>query len=220
MILLFLGPPGSGKGTQAKKISSERGWPQLSTGDMFRLAIARGTDLGVKARSFMDRGALVPDDVVIDVIADRINQNDCGDGFVLDGFPRTIPQAEALDGMLLNSGRALAAVVAFEIADQELLSRLTGRRTCSDCGAMYHVLNMVPKVVGICDQCGGKNLLQRPDDEEQVIKSRLKVYHDQTSPLVEFYERRGVLKRIDASLGAQVVADGLGVILAEVKTRK
>ena len=208
MILVLLGPPGSGKGTQAKRLIAERGWPQLSTGDMLRSAIGKGTKLGLEAKTFMDKGSLVPDAVVIGLIRERIQAPDCNAGFILDGFPRTIPQAETLDSMLKEAGRKVDAAVLFDIADGELVGRLSGRRTCPKCGAMYHVQTLKPKKDGICDACGG-SLIQRDDDQVAVIEKRLKVYHDQTSPLVKYYEKKSLLKTLDASLAPDTVYENL-----------
>lgn len=212
MILIFLGPPGSGKGTQAKKLATERKWPQLSTGDMLRANIQSGTKLGLEAKKFMDQGQLVPDLVVIGMIEERIAAPDCKPGFILDGFPRTIPQAEALDRML--SGRALKVdrVVEFKIDDSELLDRLTGRRTCTNCGTMYHVKSLPTKVAGVCDACGGK-VVQRDDDKAEVIQKRLSVYHTQTAPLVAYYTQQGKLKSLDASLPMDEVSTELAKAL-------
>lgn len=208
MILIFLGPPGSGKGTQAKRLSAEKGWPQLSTGDMLRAAIGAGTNLGQEAKAFMDKGSLVPDQVVIGLIRERTKDQDCAGGFILDGFPRTIPQAESLAEMLKGQGRKIDQVVLFEIADQELVKRLSGRRTCGKCSAMFHVESMKPKVSGKCDHCGSE-LIQRQDDQVSVIEKRLAVYHAQTAPLVGFYEGQGLLARIDAALSPEQVLGAL-----------
>lgn len=212
MILIFLGPPGSGKGTQAKRLSSEKGWPQLSTGDMLRGAISQGTKLGLEAKSFMDKGMLVPDAVVIGLIAERIGASDCAKGFILDGFPRTIPQAEALDVMLQKLSRAVDQVILFEIEDQELVSRLSGRRTCSKCGAMYHIQTLKPKKDGICDVCGS-DLIQRDDDKPEVIQKRLRVYHEQTAPVAGYYQKQQKLARLNAAQGFDEVASALDQIL-------
>lgn len=208
MILIFLGPPGSGKGTQAKRLVAEKSWPQLSTGDMFRANIAQGTKLGLEAKKLMDQGQLVPDSVVIGMVRERIQAPDCANGFILDGFPRTIPQAEALDAALTEQGRKVDRVVEFQIDDSELVGRLSGRRTCSKCSAMYHVETQPPKRDGICDVCGGE-VIQRTDDQVEVIEKRLKVYHDQTAPLVQFYTKQGKLRTIDASASMTSVFQAL-----------
>ena len=198
MISIFLGPPGSGKGTQAKRLTAAKKWPQLSTGDMFRANITAKTPMGLAAKKFMDEGQLVPDDVVIGMIRARIEEADCNLGFILDGFPRTIPQAEALDQMLAAKNLSVGRVIEFKIDDAELVGRLCGRRTCSKCGTLYHVQTSPTKVAGVCDKCGGA-VIQRDDDQESVIEKRLKVYHAQTSPLVAFYSAQKKLKSLDAS---------------------
>ena len=208
MILVLLGPPGSGKGTQAKTLVAKHHWPQLSTGDMLRTAIAEGTKLGLEAKSFMDKGNLVPDDVVIGLIAARSQMADCKKGFILDGFPRTIPQAEALDEMLKKQGRAVDRAVLFEIPDAELVRRLSGRRTCLSCGSMFHIDSMKPKKDGICDQCGSP-LVQRDDDRPEVILKRLAVYRQQTAPLAKYYQSAGKLKKIDATQTPEKVSGAL-----------
>lgn len=208
MILVLLGPPGSGKGTQAKKLVTQHRWPQLSTGDMLRSAIAQGTKLGLEAKSFMDRGALVPDSVVIGMIAERSQASDAKNGFVLDGFPRTIPQAEALDEMLKKQGRAVDRAVLFDIPDSELVRRLSGRRTCLKDGSMYHVETMRPKKDGVCDACGSV-LVQRDDDKAEVIQKRLGVYHQQTSPVAHYYAQAGKLKKLDATQSPEQVSGAL-----------
>ena len=206
MIIVLLGPPGSGKGTQAKRLSALRKWPQLSTGDMLRSAISAGTRLGLEAKSFMDKGALVPDSVVIGLIDERTQAPDCVEGFILDGFPRTIPQAEVLDKMLAARGRAVARSVLFEIPDELLVDRLSGRRTCPKDGSMFHVRAAKPKVDNLCDQCGTQ-LIQRDDDREDVIRKRLEVYRSQTSPLAGYYRANGLLKSIAADRSPQQVED-------------
>lgn len=212
MILVLLGPPGSGKGTQAKLLVTKYRWPQLSTGDMLRMAITQGTQLGLQAKSFMDQGALVPDTVVIGLIAERIRQEDCKAGFILDGFPRTIPQAEALGKMLQGQGRDVDQAILFECADQELVSRLSGRRTCGSCQTMYHIKSMPPQRDGVCDRCGSV-LIQRDDDRSEVIQKRLGVYHQQTAPVARFYRDLKKLKIIEASLPAEEVTAELGKAL-------
>ncbi len=208
MITVFLGPPGSGKGTQAKRLSSIRNWPQLSTGDMLRQAISDGSELGKRANEFISVGALVPDDVVIGLIRERIKADDCRQGFILDGFPRTLKQAEELDQMLSRQGRRISAAALFEIEDAELVRRLSGRRTCSGCGAMFHVESLRPRVDGVCDQCGGK-LIQRADDNETVIRKRLEVYSNQTLPLVQFYRAQNKLFPVDARRSPEIVLGDL-----------
>jgi adenylate kinase len=208
MILVLLGPPGSGKGTQAKKLVSQHHWPQLSTGDMLRSAISQGTQLGLEAKSYMDRGALVPDDVVIGLIAERAKANDTRNGFILDGFPRTIPQAEALDRMLQSQGRAVDRAVLFEIPDAELVRRLSGRRTCLKDGSMFHVETLKPRKDGICDLCGS-TLVQRDDDKAEVIQKRLGVYHQQTAPVAQYYRQASKLKTLDATRSPEQVSEDL-----------
>jgi adenylate kinase len=208
VILLLLGPPGSGKGTQAKKIVASRGWPQLSTGDMLRAAIAAGTELGKQAQTFMSRGELVPDSVVIGLIAERTLQEDCRKGFILDGFPRTIPQAQALDQLLVQRGKKISRVVQFDIADEILVNRLSGRRVAPKSGAMYHIESAPPKKPGICD-ISGETLVQRDDDKPEVIGNRLKVYHAQTAPLIDYYKHAGSLLRIDANQPQERVLQSL-----------
>lgn len=208
MIIVLLGPPGSGKGTQAKQLISEKGWPQLSTGDMLRSAIASGSKLGLEAKSFMDSGALVSDSVVISLIAERIGAADCKQGFILDGFPRTTPQAQALDQMLATKKWAVDMAVLFDVSDATLVQRLGGRRTCIKCGAMYHTEAAKPKKEGICNACGVA-LIQRDDDKPEVIKNRLKVYHQQTSPLIEFYKNQGKLHALDATKDPKMIYQDL-----------
>ncbi|MBS1961942.1 MAG: adenylate kinase [Bdellovibrionales bacterium] len=208
MILIFLGPPGSGKGTQAKRLTAKKNWPQLSTGDMFRANIAQKTPMGLAAKKFMDDGQLVPDEVVIGMIKARIEDPDCANGFIFDGFPRTIPQAEALDSMLAAKGLKVDRAIEFKIDDSELVGRLSGRRTCTKCGTMYHVITMPTKVDGVCDKCGG-SVVQRDDDHESVIAKRLNVYHAQTAPLVAFYAGQGKLKTLDAIQPMDMVFEAL-----------
>ena len=198
MNLIMLGPPGAGKGTQAKMLVEKLGIPQISTGDMLRAAVAEGTELGKKAKEYMDKGQLVPDEVVIGIVKERLSKPDCEKGFILDGFPRTVPQAEALDKILEEMGKRIDYVINIVVPDEEILKRLTGRRTCKKCGAMYHVIYNPPKQEGVCDKCGGE-LYQRDDDKEETIKNRLKVYAEQTAPLVDYYRKKGVLVDIDGT---------------------
>ena len=198
MDLILLGPPGAGKGTQAKLMVDRWKIPQVSTGDILRAAVREGTTLGKEAKGFMDRGELVPDRVVIGIIAERVKQADAAGGFILDGFPRTIPQAEALEKILDDLGRSIDAVVSIEVDEEDLVKRLTGRRMCKGCGESFHVAFNPPKKEGVCDRCTGE-LYQRDDDREATIRQRLAVYNKQTSPLIAFYEKRGNLKRIEGN---------------------
>lgn len=195
MVILLLGAPGSGKGTQAKYLIDTLKIPQLSTGDMLRAAVKAGTPLGKEAASFMQKGALVPDSLVLGLIEERIRLDDCRTGFILDGFPRNISQADALDGVLKKVGKKVDRVIAIDVSEGELVVRLTGRRTCKACGAGYHVKFQPPRVVGKCDKCGGE-LIQRSDDVESVIRERLKVYSEQTAPLLDYYSARGSLRKV------------------------
>jgi adenylate kinase len=195
MRVVLLGPPGAGKGTQARRLATRWSVPQVATGDMLREAVAHGTQLGLEARRYMDAGELVPDAVIIGLVRERLGQPDGRKGFVLDGFPRTAAQAEALDQLLEAEGTPLDRVVLFQIADDELVARLTGRRVCRSCGRNYHVTLSPPRVPGRCDACGGE-LYQRTDDEEATVRRRLAVYARDTRPLVDYYERRGLLTTI------------------------
>ena len=194
--LILLGPPGAGKGTQAKLLQEQFEACQISTGDILREAIAAKTPLGDEAAGYIRRGALVPDDVIIGLVADRLKAKDCENGFLLDGFPRTIGQAESLSEILKSRGLALDGVVAIQVPEKLLVERLSGRRTCKGCGALYHMVFDPPKTAAVCDRCGGE-LFQREDDREETIAARLKVYDTQTAPLVSFYRERGLLKAVD-----------------------
>lgn len=196
MNLILLGPPGVGKGTQAKLLIDRFGIPQISTGDILRAAVKDLTPMGVKAKGFMDSGALVPDEVVIGIVEERLAQSDCAPGFILDGFPRTVGQADALKGVLSRMERAIDHVVSLSVDSQELLKRLTGRRACAKCGAVYHVEFAPSKVAGVCDACSGE-LYQREDDKEATILNRLKVYDEQTAPLISYYQGCGLLRSVD-----------------------
>jgi adenylate kinase len=197
MRIILLGGPGSGKGTQAKKLTDKLNVPQISTGDIFRAALKEGTPMGLKAKTFMDKGELVPDDVVIGVVDERLTKPDLDKGYMLDGFPRTLAQAEALDKILDNQGKSIDHAILVDVPDEELVARLSGRRTCknSDCGRMYHVMFNPPKKEGVCDACGSE-LYQRDDDNETTIRERLQVYNNQTSPLINYYENKGLLRRV------------------------
>lgn len=195
MRLVLLGPPGAGKGTQARRLARERDVPHIATGDMLREAVAAGTPLGLRARQYMEQGALVPDDVIVGLIGERLEQPDAKRGFILDGFPRTLPQAAALDRLLGERGQALDAVVVFDVSEAELLRRLTGRRVCPACQTAYHLASNPPREAGRCDRCGAA-LVQRDDDTEATVRRRLAVYAEQTAPLLDHYRRRGLLRTV------------------------
>ena len=196
MRIVLLGPPGAGKGTQAAKIIEEYSVPHISTGDIFRKNLKEGTPLGIKAKGYMDQGLLVPDELVVDLVKDRLLEEDCVDGFMLDGFPRTVLQAEALEEELIRLGQTLNAVININVDAELLFKRLTGRRICKSCGATYHVYFNRTKSEGICDKCGGE-LYQRDDDQEATVKKRLEVYQEQTQPLIDYYKNKGTLVDID-----------------------
>jgi len=198
MGIILLGPPGAGKGTQAKKLTGEFSIPQISTGDMLREAVKNGTDLGKKAKGFMDAGGLVPDEVVIGIVKERLAAKDCAKGFVLDGFPRTIPQAQALDRVAKELGKEIRFVLSLEVDQNELMERLCGRRTCTGCGAMFHVKFNPPKAAGKCDKCGTA-LIQRDDDKEETITARLANYNKATAPLLDYYRSTGKIRTVMAS---------------------
>lgn len=195
MRLVLLGAPGAGKGTQAKILVEKYGIPQISTGDLLRAAVAAGTALGKEAKSYMDKGELVPDSVVLGMVEERLKQDDCKKGYILDGFPRNTKQAEALDKMLSSLGMSLTAALSVDVPFDDLMKRLTGRRTCKACGQMYNVYFNAPKKEGVCDKCGGE-LFQRDDDKEETIKKRLEVYNAQTAPLIDYYGKKGILKSV------------------------
>jgi adenylate kinase len=200
MRLILLGPPGVGKGTQAKLLSQHYDIPQISTGDLLREAVSEGTELGKQAKKYMDQGDLVPDDVILGMVEETLQSDKCSDGFILDGFPRTVPQAEGLTAILKKLGLQLDGVVSLEVDDQVVIDRLSVRRTCVNCGAIYNVKTNPPEEEGVCDKCGGE-LILRDDDQPETIKNRLDVYKKQTEPLVDYYDNKGLLVSIDGSKG-------------------
>ncbi len=204
MNFVFLGMPGAGKGTQAKIISKKYNIPHISTGDILREAVANKTELGLKAKKYMDEGALVPDELVVSLVEERLKQPDCEKGFILDGFPRNVEQAKVLEEMLQKIGKNLDAVFFFSLKEDVVVKRLTARRVCSKCGAVYNMIYNPPKVEGVCDLCGGK-LIIRDDDKEEVVRNRLKTYNKDTAPLIQFYMDKGLLHTIDASLSVEEV---------------
>ncbi|MBQ9631653.1 MAG: adenylate kinase [Lachnospiraceae bacterium] len=212
MKIIMLGAPGAGKGTQAKQIADHYRIPHISTGDIFRANIKEGTELGKKAKEYMDKGALVPDELTCDLVVDRICKDYCKNGFVLDGFPRTIPQAEALDAALSDMGQSMDYAVDVDVPDEAIIGRMSGRRACLNCGATYHIVSIPPKKEGICDRCGEK-LVQRDDDKEETVKNRLNVYHEQTQPLIAFYQEKGILRTVDGTRPMDEVFDAIQAIL-------
>ncbi len=213
MRVILLGPPGAGKGTQAASIASEINIPHISTGEMFRAALKEGTPLGLEAKKYMDSGELVPDDVVVGMVNERIQQSDCKNGFLLDGFPRTIIQAQKLDETMESDGLKIDLVINLQCSDKTVLSRLTGRRVCRNCGAIYHIENMPPKQDGICDKCGGE-LYQRDDDKADTILNRLEVYRNSTEALIDYYRQKDLLKDVDANAQRE---ETLNAMLALIK---
>jgi adenylate kinase len=216
MKLILLGPPGAGKGTQAKMLTEEFSIPQISTGDILRAAVKEGTPMGQRAKAFMDSGALVPDAVVVGIVQERLQKADCAAGFVLDGFPRTVPQADALRETLSQLGKDLDAVVSLEVDTEALVERLTGRRTCKGCGRGYHVHFDPPAQSDRCDSCGGE-LFQRDDDREETIRHRLSVYREQTSPLIDYYQEQALILRVDGMLPIGQVRQQILSVLREVR---
>jgi len=210
MKIVMLGAPGAGKGTQAKMIASKYGIPHISTGDIFRANIKNGTELGKKAKQFMDQGLLVPDELTVDLVIDRLSQDDCAKGYILDGFPRTIPQAEALDTALKARGEALDYAVDVDVPDENIVSRMSGRRACTGCGATYHIVHNPSKKGDVCEVCG-ETLVLRDDDKPETVQKRLTVYHDQTQPLIDYYSAKGILKTVD---GTQDMNDVFAAITA------
>lgn len=214
MKIIMLGAPGAGKGTQAKKIAAKYEIPHISTGDIFRANIKNGTELGKKAKTYMDQGLLVPDELVVDLVVDRVNQEDCSRGYVLDGFPRTIPQAEALDKALASQGQKMDYAIDVDVPDQNIVQRMGGRRACVGCGATYHLVYAAPKKEGICDTCGAE-LILRDDDKPETVEKRLGVYHEQTQPLIDYYTKAGILKTVDGTVAMEDVFEAIVSILGE-----
>lgn len=208
MVILFLGAPGAGKGTQASIISRKLGIPHISTGDIFREAVTQGTELGKKAKEYMDKGELVPDEIVIGIVKERLSKDDCKDGFVLDGFPRTVAQAEALDLVLSDLGKNLNFVFNVKVSEDEIVRRLTGRRTCKKCNAVYHIEFNPPKQENVCDICGGE-LYQRDDDKEETVRNRIKVYNEKTATLIDYYRRKEILFDINGELPVEKVTEDI-----------
>lgn len=198
MKIIMLGAPGAGKGSQASRISAVYKLPHISTGDIFRANLKEETELGKKAKSFMDKGELVPDDITIAMLLERIHKEDCKNGYILDGFPRTIPQAEALKEALAKKDEKIDLALDVEASDELIIKRMAGRRTCPACGAIYHIVTLPPKTEGICDRCGA-DLIQRKDDNEETVKNRLKIYHEVTEPLISYYKKEGILEEIDGA---------------------
>ena len=214
MKIVMLGAPGAGKGTQAKKIADKYNVPHISTGDIFRANIKEGTELGKKAKTYMDQGLLVPDELVVDLVVDRVKNDDCKNGYVLDGFPRTIPQAECLDKALAEMNDKMDYAINIDVPDENIISRMGGRRACVGCGATYHIVNIPSKVEGICDRCGGE-LILRDDDKPETVKKRLDVYHEQTQPLIDYYTKKGIIKDVDGTMDMEDVFKAIVDILGE-----
>ena len=214
MKIIMLGAPGAGKGTQAKKIAEKYGIPHISTGDIFRANIKNGTELGQKAKAYMDQGLLVPDELVVDLVVDRVGQKDCGNGYVLDGFPRTIPQAEALDQALSALEQKVDYAINVEVPDENIVNRMSGRRACVDCGATYHIVYAPTKEENVCDNCHG-NLILRDDDKPETVQKRLNVYHEQTQPLIDYYTEKKILVEVDGTVDIEDVFATIVNILGE-----
>lgn len=212
MKIIMLGAPGAGKGTQAKMIADKYGVPHISTGDIFRVNIKNGTELGMEAKKYMDQGLLVPDELTVRILLDRVAQDDCKNGYVLDGFPRTIPQAEVLDSELTKLGDHIDYAINVDVPDENIVKRMSGRRACLTCGATYHIEHVPPKKEGICDVCGSE-LVLRDDDKPETVKNRLNVYHEQTQPLIDFYTEKGVLKTVDGTVPMEEVFAAITAIL-------
>ena len=214
MKIVMLGAPGAGKGTQAKMIAEEYGIPHVSTGDIFRANVSKGTQLGVEAKKYMDQGLLVPDELTVKILLDRVAKEDCAGGYVLDGFPRTIPQAQVLDEALDKLGEKLDYAIDVDVPDENIVRRMSGRRACLKCGATYHVEHIPPKKEGVCDDCGSE-LVLRDDDKAETVSNRLKIYHDQTQPRIDYYTQKGILKTVDGTMDMKDVFGAIKNILAE-----
>ena len=212
MKIIMLGAPGAGKGTQAKMIADKYGIPHISTGDIFRANIKNGTQLGKEAKKYMDQGLLVPDELTVKILLDRVAQDDCKNGYVLDGFPRTIPQAEVLDKALTELGDKIDYAIDVDVPDENIVRRMGGRRACLSCGATYHIEHIPPKEEGICDTCG-QELVLRDDDKPETVQNRLNVYHEQTQPLIDFYKGKGVLRTVDGTMDMKDVFAAIVAIL-------
>ena len=212
MKIIMLGAPGAGKGTQAKMIAEKYSIPHISTGDIFRANIKEGTELGKKAKTYMDKGELVPDELVVDLVVDRLAKDEAAKGYVLDGFPRTIPQAEALDAALAKRNEKVDFAIDVNVPDENIVKRMSGRRACVGCGATYHIVNVPPKKEGICDTCGGE-LILRDDDKPETVLNRLSVYHEQTQPLIDYYTKEGILKTVDGTVPMMDVFSAITAIL-------
>ena len=213
MKIIMLGAPGAGKGTQAKMIAEEYGIPHVSTGDIFRANVKNGTELGIEAKKYMDQGLLVPDELTVKILLDRVAKEDCAKGYVLDGFPRTIPQAQVLDEALDKLGESIDYAIDVDVPDENIVKRMSGRRACLKCGATYHIEHIPPRKEGICDDCSSE-LVLRDDDKPETVSNRLKIYHDQTQPLIEYYTRKGILKTVDGTQDMRDVFQAIKKILA------
>lgn len=213
MKIIMLGAPGAGKGTQAQMIADKYGIPHISTGDIFRENVKNATELGMEVKKYMDQGILVPDELTVRILLDRVAKDDCKNGYVLDGFPRTIPQAEVLEDAISKLGDQIDYAINVDVPDEDIVKRMTGRRACLSCGATYHIEYVPPKKEGICDKCG-EDLILRDDDKEETVKNRLNVYHKQTQPLIDFYTGKGILRKVDGTLDMQDVFAAITAILA------